>query len=258
MYTKELEELIEAVIADGTITEKERNVLHRRAEEEGEDPEELDVLIEGRIASKNNFIQSPAISLPPPIPEAPTLKTVKYGNVKKCPNCGEIVKPGYAVCSSCGLEFRDIDAINSVRKLAEEITIINNKYPDYVNDEKNNVSPGATSISGAIANFPIPNAKEDLLEFIVFTESKFLHLNNSTKSEVAILKAYKAKYIESVEKAKIYFSNDSQFSPIFEKYEKNQKRKWREMNPDARNAIIWGGFYVFLLALMFILIFTVE
>ena len=52
MYSKELEELIDHVLADGVITAKEREVLHRRAEAEGIDADELDVLIDGRLVKE--------------------------------------------------------------------------------------------------------------------------------------------------------------------------------------------------------------
>ena len=52
MYPKELEELIDHVLADGVITAKEREVLHRRAEAEGINADELDVLIDGRLVKE--------------------------------------------------------------------------------------------------------------------------------------------------------------------------------------------------------------
>lgn len=52
MYSKELEELISHVLADGVITAKEREVLHRRAEAEGIDADELDVMIDGRLVKE--------------------------------------------------------------------------------------------------------------------------------------------------------------------------------------------------------------
>ena len=52
MYSKELEELIDHVLADGVITAKEREVLHCRAEAEGIDADELDVLIDGRLVKE--------------------------------------------------------------------------------------------------------------------------------------------------------------------------------------------------------------
>lgn len=50
MFSKELEEIIEAALADGVLTDKERAVLHKRALAEGVDPDELDIVIDGRLA----------------------------------------------------------------------------------------------------------------------------------------------------------------------------------------------------------------
>lgn len=50
MFSKELEEVIEAALADGVLTDKERAVLHKRAAAEDVDPDELDVVIDGRLA----------------------------------------------------------------------------------------------------------------------------------------------------------------------------------------------------------------
>ena len=50
MYSQHLESLIQGVIADGIITEKERAVLHKRAEAEGVDIDELDVYVDGLVS----------------------------------------------------------------------------------------------------------------------------------------------------------------------------------------------------------------
>lgn len=50
MYSKQLEQLIQSVIADGVITEKERAVLHKKAAAEGIDQDEIDVYVDGLIA----------------------------------------------------------------------------------------------------------------------------------------------------------------------------------------------------------------
>lgn len=50
MFSEELEMLINAALADGEITEKERTILHKRAQAEGVDPDELDMIINGRLA----------------------------------------------------------------------------------------------------------------------------------------------------------------------------------------------------------------
>lgn len=80
MYSEELEELIGAVLADGEITDKEREVLHKKAAEEGVDPDELDVVIDGRLAKMR--------PTPPPVPQPQPVQSTKMGNVMKCPSCG--------------------------------------------------------------------------------------------------------------------------------------------------------------------------
>ena len=52
MFSKELEEVIEAALADGVITEKECAVLHKRVQAEGGGPDELDVAQHGRACLK--------------------------------------------------------------------------------------------------------------------------------------------------------------------------------------------------------------
>lgn len=49
MYSQQLETLIQGIIADGEITERERRVLHKRAEAEGIDLDEIDVYVDGLI-----------------------------------------------------------------------------------------------------------------------------------------------------------------------------------------------------------------
>ena len=51
---EELIKLADAIIADGVITEKERTVLQKKAQELGKDPDETEVLVEGRIDTLRN------------------------------------------------------------------------------------------------------------------------------------------------------------------------------------------------------------
>lgn len=53
MYSEQLEQLIQSVIADGVITDKERAVLHKKAAAEGVDEDELDVYVDGLLAQAN-------------------------------------------------------------------------------------------------------------------------------------------------------------------------------------------------------------
>lgn len=54
MFSEELEILIDAALADGVITEKERLILHKRAQAEGIDVDELDIIIDSRLVKMSN------------------------------------------------------------------------------------------------------------------------------------------------------------------------------------------------------------
>lgn len=54
MYSEQLEALIKSILADGKITEKERAVLHKKAEAEGVDVDEIDVYVDGLLTQMDN------------------------------------------------------------------------------------------------------------------------------------------------------------------------------------------------------------
>ncbi len=54
MYSEQLDLLVQSIIADGKITDKERSVLHKKAETEGIDADEIDVYVDGLIAQMKN------------------------------------------------------------------------------------------------------------------------------------------------------------------------------------------------------------
>jgi hypothetical protein len=52
MYSEKLEKLIEHMLADGVLTEKEKQVLMKAAEAEGIDLDEFEVVLEARLYDK--------------------------------------------------------------------------------------------------------------------------------------------------------------------------------------------------------------
>lgn len=151
-FSKELEEVIDAALADGVLTDKERAVLHKKALLEGVDPDELDVVIDGRLAKMKK--QEDWLRPAPPTSE-------KRGNVVKCPNCGAPVQSGAISCKECGYVFTNVQAVSSVAQLFEKLTKIESeRRNDDYDDEVFNKA------SSLIKAYPIPNAKEDIIEFL--------------------------------------------------------------------------------------------
>lgn len=99
-----LEELINAAIADGVITDKERAVLHRKAAEKGIDPDEIDIIIDGRLQQMQNQTNS------------------KRPHVDKCPACGEIMPALSSTCPNCGYVVDDKQTENfALRSMMAEM-----------------------------------------------------------------------------------------------------------------------------------------
>ena len=53
MYNEKLEELIDAALADGVLTEKEKQVLFKKAQEMGIDLDEFEMVLDSRLVKIN-------------------------------------------------------------------------------------------------------------------------------------------------------------------------------------------------------------
>ncbi len=162
----ELEKLIELAIADGVITEKEKLVILKKTEKLGEDPDEIEMILDGKLHQLEA--------------NKPRQKE-KVGNINTCPACGESVKSFELNCKACGHEFRNIkNHYSSMSVLLSKLDEIdNNVYKTGYEDGKYQSlhEPTLKRIRAdkkvnLISNYPIPISKEDLYEFIIFSKSK--------------------------------------------------------------------------------------
>ncbi len=211
MYSKELEEIIDAALADGVLTEKEKSVLMKRAIAEGIDADEFEVVLEGRLV-KMTKTQDWLRPAPPQ-----NLQNEKLGNVVKCPSCGAQVIGGSAVCNECGYTFSNVNANSSAQRLADKLEEIDKAYRDKVEFSipLYGVSKRAKEKASIIRAFPVPNTRADLLEFLASMSAQLASMKTLTTFQVAdhqtLLKAYESKYQECKNKAQISFANDPDF-----------------------------------------------
>lgn len=217
MFSKELEEIIEAALADGVLTDKERAVLHKRAQAEGVDPDELDIVIDGRLAKMKK--QEDWLRPAPPKEAA----NQKLGNVLKCPSCGSPVVGGSAVCPECGYTFSNVGANSSYEKLANKLEAIDVAYRDKTSFTipLYGVSKAVKEKASVIRMFPVPNTRADLLEFLGAMSAQLDSMKQANSMQAfedqMLRKAYEAKFNECVNKARISFSNDPDFAPYLQK-----------------------------------------
>ena len=120
----DLEKLISYAIVDGYISEKEKQVIIKKAEAQGFDLDELELLLRGRLNES---------------------KGIRNNESDKCPNCGDTISSITGVCPSC-----DYVAASS---LAEDNETFNEDLKELgvsFSQFKMAPNPGASKVIGAV------------------------------------------------------------------------------------------------------------
>lgn len=153
MFSKEMEALIQATLEDGVLEENEKAALVKRAQKEGIDLDELEIYINSLLQKRKRELN-----------KENEAREVKYEQAKNeaigpvCPKCGKQVPPLTLKCE-CGYEFTKGKTVSSVQKFVEKIERINSSKSHNKEEE----------IRNAITLFPVPNTKEDIIEFLALS-----------------------------------------------------------------------------------------
>ena len=140
-----------------------------------------------------------------PVDMSPSSKTIIDSEIHKCSSCGAILNSFCVECPACGRELRGIQNSSLVRELALKLENEENYQQRLV----------------VIRNFPIPNTKEDIFEFMMMASSNFdasmyaSHLDEEDESD-----AWLSKIEQCYKKAKMVFNHHSDFQKIEEMYNK--------------------------------------
>lgn len=161
MFSRELENLIHAAIEDGVLEEYEKAALVKRASAEGVDLAELEIYINSLLQRKKRELQQDMISR-----ERERNKARQEAMGPVCPNCGRQVEPLTLKCQ-CGYEFTKAKVSTSMQQLSEKLRSLDASISD---DSKRKLAK-----MDAIKLMPVPNTKEDIIDFLA------LSLPNSRK-----------------------------------------------------------------------------
>ena len=213
----------------------------------------------------------------PSIKENPTeRKTVYEGKIHKCPNCGEVMKSFSANCPSCGYEIRGARVTTSVQELARKLEKIESQVMpafeekksimkkvfgrDFNNEDELEEAQDrfdeqkALQKANLIANFPVPNTREDMLEFMILVASN-INVKKGIDDEVS--KAWLSKLEQVYQKAELSTS-PADFAKIKAIYDKKKK----EIKDKKIKGILFGfglaGAYFFLMGLLWNPVATVA
>lgn len=220
LYNPQIEKLIDMALADGELTEREKQVLFKRAQAEGIDLDEFEMVLDAKLhqIDVGNNVQPSPNSAP---------QSNKYGDVKKCPACGAMIVSFSVSCPECGYQFTNIEANSSIQKLFEMLNQAEaeNKEAGFF-DRLYQVS-STSKKQTIIQNFPIPTTKEDILEFLSLAvplarKPGMLHADSRT---LILYPTWKAKCEQIIMKAKFSMRNDKEVMEIIAEYAKELKIK---------------------------------
>ena len=165
MFSKELEALINASLEDGILEEYEKAAIVKRAKSEGVDLTELEIYINSILQKRKREHDLAEDAKQEKIDQR---KREAFGKV--CPNCGKQVPPMTIKCE-CGYEFTKASSVSSAQILQEKIEKIATRERDegvqplLVEGQKMN------EMLDTISLFPVPNTKEDIIEFLALAIS---------------------------------------------------------------------------------------
>jgi len=239
MYNEQLENLIDLALLDGDLTEKEKQILFKKAESMGIDLDEFEMVLQAKLFDKQKS-DSPKSASP---------KSDKLGDVRKCPACGAIAETFATKCGDCGTEFRNIEASQNITKFFEKLDEIESTRVENIHSEEENSNIGVGTIiklflfwwilvpiklinfainkskpakwsttdsrkEELIMNFPVPVSREEIFEFLTLAESK-LHANtyfNSLSEQTKYKDAWNKIWLKKIEqiyaKASLSMKND--------------------------------------------------
>lgn len=260
MYNEQIEALISAALADGMLTEKEKQILFKKAQTMGIDLDEFEMVLDARLVELQKAEKEKTEKSAP--------KSNKLGDVKKCPSCGAIVQSYLGACPECGYGFENISANLTSHVLAGKLEKISNEWdakwmnlPNGTDDEQDKIwdikKRKEQALAQVILTTTIPNTKADLFEFITMTQAAFL----STSTNYYSAAAYNTKYHEALLKAKSLFAKDEVFSQMINEEQNVQKQylkiRYKQsrggLKPTAKKFIIIIGMMLGCFLLMGIL-----
>ena len=236
MYNEQIEQLINAALADGVLTEKEKQVLFKKAESMGIDLDEFEMVLSSKLYDKQKAMEEERKKKSDAAP-----KSNKMGDVRKCPACGAIVSSFAVKCLDCGYEFSDVNVVSSMQRLNDMLNEVSQKIErrDFKNiyNNKGEVSESRSEqYENAvkeeqvriIESFPIPSSKGDLFEFAsalapfgLRKYSSIALFTNFTELEEVKVK----KFEECIAKIKMLFPDDKMFEPLFNDINEAKKKR---------------------------------
>lgn len=218
MYDERIEQLISAALADGVLTEKEKQILFKRAQEQDIDLDEFEMVLDARLVELQKAEkEKAAISAP---------KSNKLGDVRKCPQCGAVIGSFVMICPDCGFEFSNVGPNQYVLTFSKKLEEALAKDPElsdslfgvlaeiFLGSSRKEKKFKIQTEKNFVENYPMPMTKEDCVEMLNYILPKIKEAPNKAT------KAWKNKFDAILNKLELENSNNQKILQIVESFRK--------------------------------------
>lgn len=218
MYDERIEQLISAALADGVLTEKEKQILFKRAQEQGIDLDEFEMVLDARLVELQKAEKEKAAMSAP--------KSNKLGDVRKCPQCGAVIGSFVMICPDCGFEFSNVGPNQYVLTFSKKLEEALAKDPEssdsffgvlaeiYLGSSRKEKKFKIQTEKNFVENYPMPMTKEDCVEMLNYILPKIKEAPNKAT------KAWKNKFDAILNKLELENSNNQKILQIVESFRK--------------------------------------
>ena len=195
---QDLQKLIDIAKDGGAITPKQREIILKKAQELGEDLDEVEMVLES--------IQSKHVAKEP---------TKKNDDRRKCPNCGAIINDSALVCPECGY------VLQQENKASIEARALIDKLQDKL-AESQETDPSESFLRQAsiVSAFSMPVTKDGLILFLEFAYSNYISSGNCYEDEgaEALKDAWYGKTVQAYNSLARLGGNDPEVTALLEEY----------------------------------------
>lgn len=138
------------------------------------------------------------------------------GQIVKCPMCGEVLKSFESNCPACGYELRGAKNSRAVQDFATKLLQAETRQQKIT----------------IIRSFPVPNTKEDIMEFMILASS---NVDDTTTNDISA--AWLSKIEQVYQKARLLITNETEFAHYQDIYTNTRNIIKRQRNKQRMDSI---------------------
>lgn len=238
MYNEKLEALITAALADGILTDKEKDLLFKKAEAMGIDRDEFDLVLDGRLAKRKKEMEAQAQQAAKPTKKEGAIPQELDDLIKEYLTDGIISPKERQVllnkAQELGLNVDEVDLYIDAQEQKEKQSVDaavskrRGKTCPYCGES----IPDLTDKCPYCGKNITPEASEELEEMLFDLQESFeSYMSRPTEGR-------KAKLENNIRKAKMYYGNNPKVQRLVDETEESIKETIANRKKVNRNTFI--------------------